>query len=143
MSNKPTMQCSVCGEGYQESYMDCAELSRMQRDNVCFGCAFWSLKADQGGKTVIDGCYYAPGRRTSGEFRGCAGRRFDIEYFDGKRVTTFDLWVCGAIPAQWRSRLPDTARFLNGAERASEGGIMYFEPSDTVLEPYPLPDAAA
>lgn len=141
LEQKPVKTCRCCGEEYREDYLSCAELTRMQRDGICFICAFWSLRADQGGKTVIDGCFYSPGRRTSGEFRGCAGRRFDIEYLDGKRITTFDLWVGGVIPERWRSALPDTARFLNGAERARVGEITCFDPSSNDSPPFPLPDA--
>jgi hypothetical protein len=112
----------------------------MQRDHVCFTCAFWSLKAERGCDTVIDGCTYTPGKQTSGSFRGCAGRRFDIEYFTGKRITTYDLWVGGVIPEKWRDKMPDTARFLNGAERAMVGGTTCFGPSDSRADPYPLPD---
>ena len=140
MDKDPIKRCSCCGDSYRESYGPSNELTRMQRDNVCFMCAFWSLKAERGCATVIDGCTYSPGRRTSGEFRGCAGRRFDIEYFTGKRITTYDLWVGGVIPERWRDKLPDTARFLNGAERATVGGITCFDPSDSQAEPYPLPD---
>ena len=44
-----------------------------------------------------------------------AGRRFDIEFFDGRRVTTHDLWSGSDIPERYRAHLPDNARFLGGA----------------------------
>jgi hypothetical protein len=122
--------CAICGTiGFSTSYSKCAEKTRMDRDGLCFGCAFWELRAEKGCPTVIDGCTYTPGTRTSGEFRGCGGRRFDIEYFDGRRVTTFDLWVGGVIPERWRNRIPDTARFLNGAERVQVGDTICFQES--------------
>lgn len=113
-------RCKNCGEkNYSTSYMDCAEKRRMDADGVCFTCAFWLLKADHGGETIIDGGYYSPGNRTSGPMRGMAGRRFDIEYFDGRIITTHDLWFCGVVPEWCRDRLPDTARFINGARRSN------------------------
>ena len=106
---------------------------------------------DQAGdpsETIIDGYVYTPGNRTSGSFRGMAGRRFDIEYiepsiFAGKRITTFDLWAGGQMPDWLRAKWPDTAKFLNGAEGVDlgKGGIIErcWNPSMSRAEPYPLP----
>ncbi len=143
MKEYPTKTCAICGSDYRESYSKSAELDRMVREGICFNCAYWENRAAKPlpfAKTVIDGCIYHPGKRTSGEFRGCAGRRFDIEYFDGKRVTTFDLWVTGGIPARYRDRMPDTARFLNGAGSVMVGETQCFNPSDYRQPAYPLPD---
>ena len=140
MKDQPTKRCAICGQDYRENCMSGAELTRMQEKGICFTCAFWDIRAERGAKTVIDGCTYSPGRRTSGEFRGCAGRRFDIEYFDGKRITTYDLWVGGVIPERWRAAVPDTARFLRGAGRAQVGEITCFDSSAADTAPYPLPD---
>lgn len=134
--------CAICGAvEFSVSYGKCREKTRMDRDGLCFICAFWELRAEAGCPTVIEHCVYTPGRRTSGEFRGCAGRRFDIEYLDGRRITTFDLWVGGVIPERWRKRLPDTARFLNGAELVQVGETTYFNHSRNadLPPPYPLP----
>ena len=139
MKQYPTKNCKICDKEYTESYYGCNELIRMQRDNICFLCAFWELQSEKTQKTVIDGCVYTPGRRTKGEFRGCAGRRFDIEYFDGTKITTYDLWVSGIIPDRWKDKISNTARFLNNAERAQVGDITCFNPSDGKIPPYPLP----
>lgn len=108
--------CTICGKDEIHRYAG-QEWNRMQRDNLCFHCAFWELRAEAGCPTVIDGCTYTPGTRTTGEWRGMGGRKFDIEYFDGRVITTYDLWCGGVIPERWRERLPNTARFINGAER--------------------------
>lgn len=67
---------------------------------------------------VIDHTVYkiAPehGRSSSG-FRGFCGRRFDIEFLDGRTVTTTNLWKAGIVPPKWRERWPDTARFATTA----------------------------
>jgi hypothetical protein len=121
----PDRACAICGaKNYHTSYMG-SEGKRMEADGICFSCAFWSDRAEKGCPTVIDGWVYTPGTRTTGEFRGMAGRRFDIEYFDGRKVTTFDLWSGGEIPERFRDRIPDTARFVNGAKRSNVGGTRF------------------
>jgi len=62
-------------------------------------------------RVVIDGEHYMLGDNTAG-MKGFGGRRFDIEFFDGRRVTTTDLWFQGVIPPKWRERFPDNARFV-------------------------------
>ncbi|CAO0836086.1 putative protein OS=Streptomyces microflavus OX=1919 GN=Smic_80960 PE=4 SV=1 [Streptomyces microflavus] len=49
---------------------------------------------------------------------GFGGRRFDIEFFDGRRVTTHDLWSQGTIPPKHRERYQDNARFAPQPERS-------------------------
>ena len=133
--------CATCkAEGYSTNYCDCPEKQRMDRDGLCFECAFWSLRTEIEKPTVIDGRWYAPGNRTSGSMRGMAGRRFDIEYFDGRRITTFDLWSGGEIPEVWRGQIPDNARFLNGAGGHVVGETTCWNPSNHRAPPYPLPN---
>lgn len=127
---RPKTPCAMCGEmASPDNTMPGPYQDRMVRDDLCFACALWSIRADEGCPTVIDGCMYTPGGRTSGPMRGCAGRRFDIEYFDGRQITSFDLWVGGEIPQHFRERIPDTARFLNGARRVQVGDITCFDES--------------
>lgn len=62
--------------------------------------------------------------------RGMAGRRFDIERLDGSPpFSCFSLWAGGEVDGYSRDRMPDNARFLNGAERADASGITCFNPS--------------
>jgi hypothetical protein len=64
-------------------------------------------------RVVIDGEHYTLGEDKPGyEWKGFGGRRFDIEFFDGRKVTTHDLWHQGTIPPKWRERYPDNARFV-------------------------------
>lgn len=49
-------------------------------------------------------------------FRGFGGHRFDIEFFDGRRVSTTNLMHQGTVPAKWRERFPDNAQFVLVAE---------------------------
>ena len=120
--------CNDCGEeDYSVAFMpSCAEKKVIDAEGVCFTCAFWRIRAAQKQETVIDGRIYSVGNinRAPGPHNGMAGRRFDIEYFDGRRVTTHDLWSGSEVPERYRQQIPDTARFLNGAGfvRVGDGG---------------------
>ena len=68
---------------------------------------------DQRG-VVVDGVHYRLGPdRKDGRIKGYAGRRWEIEYFDGRpNVVTNDLWYQGRVPEKHRVLLPDNARFV-------------------------------
>lgn len=85
---------------------------------LCFTCYFWLEKlewhkAGDPNAVVVDGTHYHIGpETTSGMFKGFGGRRFEIEFFNGRKVTTTNLWCQVDIPESWRERLPNNARFL-------------------------------
>lgn len=68
-------------------------------------------------RVVIDGEHYVI-REDAGPIRGFGGRRFDIQFFDGRTVTTRNLWHQGTVPAEWRHRYPDNAAFVQPQEAA-------------------------
>lgn len=150
MTEYVNVTCSKCGKTGKNSYCE-PDASQMVERKLCFGCNLWTNRfaglAGKVGTTIIEGHLYTPGNRTSGSFRGMAGRRFDIEYLHGplagQRITTFDLWSGGELPEWLKPQWPDTAKFLNGAERVDlgKGGIYEsaFNPSQGKNEPYPLP----
>lgn len=140
--------CRLCEKRAKNTYCEPFR-SRMLERRLCFSCDYWahfaeSNRAIANRMTIINGHVYTPGNRTSGKFRGMAGRRFDIEYikpsiFAGRRITTFDLWSGSEIPKKYRDAFPDTAKFLGGAEKADAYGIICWNSSDQKSEPYPLP----
>ena len=142
--------CRDCGKLAQNTYSE-PYRTRLLANRKCFNCDYWSemecrLERDHAKMTIICGHIYSPGNRTSGSFRGMAGRRFDIEYiepsaFAGKRTTTFDLWSGSALPDRLKAKFADTARFLGGAEKAQAGETTCWNPSDHKSDPYPLPRA--
>lgn len=123
------MICTICQkkESNPDSYCKCEESARMRRDTLCFICAFWEVSAEKSHDLVIDGCIYSAGK---GIGPGMAGRKFEIEYFDGRRITTNNLWAGGQIPPQYRDKIPDTAKFLGGAKRVQVGEITCWNPSE-------------
>lgn len=72
-------------------------------------------------RAVIDGKHYliAPETTHPHDFRGHGGRTFIIEFFDGRTVTTTNLWSQGRIPPKWREKFPDNARFQPQPPRPS------------------------
>lgn len=110
-------RCVECGDviytGYSESVV-----AKMRERQVCFTCNFWldHIEAPNQLRYVrVDGKQYWIGDddKTPSKWRGFGGARWDIEFFDGRRVITTNLWYNGVIPTHFRSRLPDNARFLN------------------------------
>lgn len=144
-------ECDKCGETAVNTYIEPARTLMLERQ-LCWHCNYWReeearLEKNHAHMTIIDGFVYGPGSRTSGSFRGMAGRRFDIEYIApsahaGKRITTFDLWAGSQLPAEIAARFPDTAKFLDGARKAEMSGEIRtcWNPSDGKSEPYPLPN---
>lgn len=81
---------------------------------------YWEeqLAAEPERRVVIGGVHYRLGKNgnTRHQFNGFGGRRFDIEFFDGRIVTTYDLWYQGQIPPKFRKQLSDNARWAKFIE---------------------------
>lgn len=112
--------CADCGKaGYSTSFTQSSPIKQaMDAHGTCFECAYWRVQLTKKNDTVIDGRIYSVGdtrKPPNQPHAGMAGRRFDIEYFDGRRVTTHDLWAGSDVPERHRAQIPDTARFLGGA----------------------------
>lgn len=125
--------CPGCGKSGPHGNYSGPEGKRMVQTGECFTCAFWELKATQKHDVVIDDFLYSigrePGPNSDSRDLGMAGRRFDIEFFDGRRVTTRNLWAGGQIPERFRDRIPNTARFAGGAQRKQVGDTTCWSPS--------------
>jgi hypothetical protein len=144
--------CVECMKLCQNTYCEPHRTDMLSR-RLCFHCNYWfdtdaALAKNANTATIIGGHMYSPGNRTSGSFRGMAGRRFDIEYIEpsvyaGQKITTFDLWSGSSLPEALRLKYPDTARFLGGAEKAELQGEITtcWNSSDSKSEPFPLPSS--
>lgn len=130
----PDRVCNDCGAvNYSVSFTpNCPEKKLIDSDGVCFHCAYWRVRITRKHDTVIAGRVYSIGdvrKPPNSPHAGMAGRRFDIEYFDGRRVTTHDLWGGSEVPERYRHVIPDTARFINGAEAVKVGETTCWNPS--------------
>lgn len=106
------MKCVVCGkEMLKSSYSNAALCS-----STCYIRHFWRrIVAEKDKHIFIDGQSYCDGGNVKSPIwvsdLGFGGRRFWIRFFDGKTVTTNNLWYQGRIPDEFRSELPDNAKF--------------------------------
>jgi hypothetical protein len=62
---------------------------------------------------IVDGWPYTIAAEDDrGAFRGFGGRKFIIEFFDGRIVETTNLWMVTQFGEAIRKHLPDNAKFL-------------------------------
>lgn len=120
MKHTPDRICQDCGAvDYPVSFTQSSEFKQaMDTHGICWDCGYWRVQIAMKHDTVINGRIYSVGdvkKPPNSPHSGMAGRRFDIEYFDGRTVTTHDLWAGGEVPDKYRDLIPDTARFLGGA----------------------------
>lgn len=112
--------CSECKGAVDPP--DWARGSDWVRTGVCFTCMFWLEKCepalrDDPNTARINGQHYIIGDERAGpEWRGFSGRRWVIEFNDGRRVETTNLWAQGSIPLAFHERLPNNARFIEREE---------------------------
>ncbi len=77
------------------------------------------------GSVIVNGYWYEikPDRPNGQrDFAGHGGAEFIIEFHDGRKVTTTNLWACGQIAAHFRERIPDNAVFAKRAARSAYVG---------------------
>lgn len=106
------MECIVCGKEIEKSCYSNAALCSSE----CYCYNFWQeIIAEKEEHIIINGqCYYDDGEVKNPDrhlFLGHSGRRFWIRFFDGRTITTNNLWSQGDIPEEFREELPDNAEF--------------------------------
>ena len=113
------IKCRICGNTDSlERWVECDERRVMKKDGVCFQCAFWLNKieiADEN-TVIVNGVRYTIGKENvKSPFKGFGGVDFNIEFFDGRKVTSHNLWCQGDIPERFRTypELQDNAIFVN------------------------------
>ena len=112
-----TYICKCCGKPYTKNLVPDAYLG----DN-CFDCSFWLMKIDiskeeMARRVIVGGVHFSIGDEIDGPFRGHGGRKFIIQFFDGRVIETTNLWFQGKIDDRFRERLPDNAVFLPVEEK--------------------------
>ena len=110
------MKCKECGSDIELHWTKDTN-KRLSEEQLCFTCNFWveHIEDDKlrDNTFVIDGChYFVANENNNSSFRGCGGQKFHISSFDGRIITTTNLWVQGEIPERFRDRMPDNAKFI-------------------------------
>ena len=108
------IHCVECGKTETRRWRKSFE-EELKRRSLCFHCCFWHRLidvVDDPRSVRVDGKHHFIGREDAKGFRGCAGARYTIEFHDGRRVETTNLWNQGEIPERFRDRLPDNAIFI-------------------------------
>lgn len=108
------LTCTHCG------IIEVLSWSKSTKDQLiargaCFTCNhFLSLLDLPGTRLVVNGNHYMDGGRSDDrrDFLGYGGHEWNIEMFDGTKLSTNNLWHQGAIPDCLRSKFPDNARFV-------------------------------
>jgi hypothetical protein len=126
MQNNKEIKCSICGnEDNLNRWVKCNQTKIMEQENVCFNCAFWleKIALTDENTVVVNGVRYTIGDENSNSpFKGFGGREFNIEFFDGRKVTSHNMWYQGEIPERFRSypELQDNARFIPKENKESD-----------------------
>ena len=106
------MKCPTCGEELGKFVSD--EQS-MKEHGECFECSLWRKRLPLVGNpdvAIIDGTLYTIGDENDpSPFRGFGGDKFVINFKDGRKVITTNLWCGGNISEYWKSQFPDNADF--------------------------------
>ncbi|MFR2207335.1 MAG: hypothetical protein ACLS59_07335 [Clostridia bacterium] len=107
------MKCEICGKEIEKSSYSSAILCSSE----CFGKHFWNeIVKDKNNRIIINGhCYVDGGNKPDAihtSWLGFNGNKFNIEFFDGRKLTTNNLWCNGEIPKEYRKLLPNNAKLI-------------------------------
>jgi hypothetical protein len=131
------MKCPTCGEELGRFISD---ESSMKENGECFECDLWRKRLKDLNKpetAIIDGTFYSIGNEDPKiQCRGFGGARFQIEFNDGRRVVTTNLWCGGDISKYWRDNYyKDNARFERNLKWKQIGECKY------LVEDKEIPDS--
>lgn len=119
------MKCPKCNQEVEKW-----DEEQTNKIGECLSCRFWSEHFEDDKKlpphtaVVIDGTHYVIGNE-SDPYKGFGGAEFQIEFFDGTRVVTHNLWCQGEPNEYWREKFPNNARFENNLKWTDINGTQY------------------
>ena len=109
-------RCVICGKVIKDGdYYIGSVNGDVCCSDECHEKYFWNnIIKDADSHIVVDGLCYTVDRTRydSTMYNGFAGKVFWIKKFNGEEFTTNNLWFNGKVPNEYRSQLPDNARFL-------------------------------
>ena len=98
-------------DGTDDEYLITVEVIKKVNSND----TYWRDQlSDRSNAVVINGVHYRIGPANGNPLnRGFGGRQYGIEFLDGRRVTTRNLWYQGPIPPKYLIQIPDNARWVH------------------------------
>ena len=109
------MKCPTCNEEIGTNSLISSDERSMKEHGECFECALWRERLSLLGNpntAIIDGTMYTIGDENDpSPFRGFGGDKFVINFKDGRKVTTTNLWCGGHISEHWKPQFPNNADF--------------------------------
>lgn len=105
--------CRECGQSDPARYY-AEKREEMLAKSLCFRCEFWLrwvAKRDDPSVVRVGAEHCVIGDEKAGGMRGFDGHQWRIEFFDGRVVSTTNLWSQSTIPDHFRDRLPPNAFF--------------------------------
>lgn len=118
--------CQICGKIDNLDRFCKSEITKiMEKETVCHCCAFWleKIALTDENTVVANGVRYTiEDENSNSPFKGFGGREFNVEFFDGRKVTSHNMWCQGEIPERFRSypELQDNARFIPKENKESD-----------------------
>lgn len=105
------MKCEICSKEIEKSEYSNAVLCGSE----CFHDHFWLEKIelhDDDTVVVNHTRYHISPDAPNNFFKGHGGAEFIIEFFDGRKVTSRNLWCQGDVPEKYWDVIPDNAKFM-------------------------------
>lgn len=109
--------CRLCKSEFVPCYGDRIN-SRMILRELCFDCNHWDelafLSQDRNSVRINGHQYWIQppaDPALSGEFSGFKKSVQKIQFIDGRKVETTNLWYQGEIPVAFRLRMPNNAQW--------------------------------
>lgn len=116
IAKEPKPDCITCSHCGIIEILNWGKLNdKLVQRQACFTCNhFLDLLDLPGPRIIVDGGHYMDGGRSSDrrDCLGFSGREWNIEFFDGTKMSTNNLWHQGTVPNCLRRLFPDNAKFV-------------------------------
>jgi len=118
--NDNLIVCSYCGGKDRPGRWDNEIKDRMHSEKRCFSCIHWFdavEQKDDDNCAIIDGNIYWVKDLSSTRHKVClgfGGRVFHVEWHNGRKKTSNNVWHGGEIPKRFCGLLQNNAKFVSG-----------------------------
>lgn len=113
------LECKICSKKIELCYI-AERNAQLVTHQMCFKCNFWrNLHENRDDASVVVSennmiKHYHIGLASVRRMRGFGGQKFCIRFFDGRMVSTKNLWHQGTVPVIWYDKFQPNAEFVIG-----------------------------